>query len=183
MRNQERRKVRHHDGSRRRVVSLEADKILKGIRAKTMKNIIPRILALVLLALSGRAQTYSIDWHKIAGGGGTGTNGQYSLSGTVGQHDAGGPMNGPGLSLSGGFWTVFAEQSPGAPLVSIKMTDANTVKVYWPSPSPGFHLQVSTDLSSSNWNDPSETVNDDGTNKYILITGPVGNAYYRLKSP
>lgn len=129
------------------------------------------------------AQNYTIDWHKIAGGGGTSTNGQYSLSGTIGQHDAGGPMNGTTFSVSGGFWTVTAVQSSGAPLVKIKMTGGNAVMVYWPSPSTGFNLQVNTDLNSSNWNPPSETVNDDGTNKYIIVTAPTGNAFYRLKSP
>ena len=37
------------------------------------------------------AQNYSIGWWKVAGGGDTSTNGQYSLSGTIGQHDASGP--------------------------------------------------------------------------------------------
>jgi hypothetical protein len=148
-----------------------------------MKKIVPKTFTVLLLALTGHAQNYTIDWHKIAGGGGTSTNGQYSLSGTIGQHDAGGPMNGPGFTLSGGFWTVYAVQSQGAPLVRIKMTGANAVMVYWPSPSTGFNLQVNTDLSPSNWNAPSETVNDDGTNKYILITAPIGKAFYRLKSP
>ena len=34
------------------------------------------------------AQQYSVDWYKVAGGGGTSTNGQYSVSGTIGQPDA-----------------------------------------------------------------------------------------------
>ena len=42
---------------------------------------------------------YSIDWHTIDGGGGTSTGGpmigvNYSVSGTIGQADAGGPMTG-----------------------------------------------------------------------------------------
>ena len=148
-----------------------------------MKKRIPIMALFLLPACVALAQSYTIDWHKIAGGGGTSTNGQYSFSGTIGQHDAGGPMNGPGFTLSGGFWTVYAVQSQGAPLVRIKMTGANAVMVYWPSPSTGFNLQVNTDLSPSNWNAPSETVNDDGTNKYILITAPIGKAFYRLKSP
>jgi hypothetical protein len=148
-----------------------------------MKKIVPNTLAALLLALSGHAQNYTIDWHKIAGGGGTSTNGQYSLSGTIGQHDAGGPMNGTTFSVSGGFWTVTAVQSSGVPLVRIKTTGANAVMVYWPSSSTGFHLQVNTDLTSGNWMDPSQTVNDDGTNKYIIVTAPTGNAFYRLKSP
>ena len=56
-------------------------------------------LALVgTCAASAIAQPYSIDWFKIAGGGGTSTGGNYSLSGTIGQHDAGGA----------GWWPVGA---------------------------------------------------------------------------
>jgi hypothetical protein len=35
------------------------------------------------------AQNYSIAWYKIAGGGGASTAGFYSISGTLGQPDAG----------------------------------------------------------------------------------------------
>ena len=53
------------------------------------------ISCLVLFpATSARAQSYSINWYKVAGGGGTSTGGTYSVSGTIGQHDAGGPMTG-----------------------------------------------------------------------------------------
>ena len=48
----------------------------------------------LMLAATGFAQQYSIDWHKIAGGGGTSTNGQFTLSGTIGQSDAGGASSG-----------------------------------------------------------------------------------------
>jgi hypothetical protein len=34
-----------------------------------------------------------VDWHKIAGGGGTSTNSQYAESGTIGQPDASGAMS------------------------------------------------------------------------------------------
>ena len=94
----------------------------------------------LLLPIIGYSQQYSIDWYKVSGGGGTSTNGQYSLSGTIGQHDAGGPMTGGSYSLTGGFWALYAMQTPGAPRLSIKVTTTNTVMVYWPSPSSGFNL-------------------------------------------
>src|ERR1039458_5110991 len=67
----------------------------------------------------GLAQSYSIDWYKIAGGGGTSSNGQYTVSGTIGQHDASGVMTGGAYSLTGGFWALYAVQTPGAPLLTI----------------------------------------------------------------
>src|SRR5579871_5900644 len=86
-----------------------------------------KISVLALLALTTvllqesavRAQPYSIDWYKIAGGGGTSTNGQYTLSGTIGQHDAGGPMTDGGFSLTGGFWALYAIQSSIGPRLTI----------------------------------------------------------------
>jgi hypothetical protein len=80
-----------------------------------------KLLFLLGLLLSGIsfAQQYSIDWYKISGGGGTSNGGVYSVSGTIGQHDAGGPMTGGNYSLTGGFWALYAVQTPGAPLLTI----------------------------------------------------------------
>jgi len=54
------------------------------------------IIGLLIPALS-QAQNYAINWYKVAGGGGTsaGTNGTtvYSVSGTIGQQDAGENLN------------------------------------------------------------------------------------------
>jgi len=44
---------------------------------------------------------YSINWYKIAGGGGTSTGGTYQVSGTIGQPDASGAMTGGNYSLTG----------------------------------------------------------------------------------
>ena len=46
-------------------------------------------LCLIIVAVRASAQTYSIDWHSIDGGGGTSTGAVYSVSGSVGQPDAG----------------------------------------------------------------------------------------------
>lgn len=45
------------------------------------------------LCLSASGQ-YSLEWFKVAGGGGSSTNGPYALSGTIGQADASGTLNG-----------------------------------------------------------------------------------------
>src|SRR5437868_5309111 len=129
---------------------------------------------LVLLASTPRAsgQSYSIDWHKIGGGGGTSSNSQFSISGTIGQADAGGPLGGGAYSISGGFWAIYAVQTAGAPVLHIARTATNTVVVSWPSPSTGFSLHVSTNLTS--WGVPSETVNNDGTVKSIVVNPPAG---------
>ncbi len=134
----------------------------------------------LLLALSASAQSYSIDWYKVAGGGGTSTNGQYSLSGTIGQHDASGPLTGGNYSLTGGFWALYAVPTTGAPTLRIVLTTTNTAVVAWPSVSSGWKLQQNLNLSTTTWTTPSESVNDNGTEKFIIVKPPVGNRFYRL---
>ena len=127
---------------------------------------------------------YSIDWYKVSGGGGmNSTGGVYSLSGTIGQHDAGGPMAGGNYSLTGGFWALYAVQIPGAPPLSIFLTTTNTAVVRWPFPSTGWILQQNTNLTTTNWVTPLETVNNDGTNKFIIVNPPNGNKFSRLRKP
>ena len=141
------------------------------------------LLFTLLLPALGFAQPYSIDWYKVAGGGGTSTGGVYTVSGTIGQHDAGGPMTGGNFSLTGGFWALYAVQTTGAPVLSIQLTTTNTAMVYWTSPSTGYSLQVNTNLATTNWATPAESVTDNGTIKFIIVNPPTGNRYYRLKNP
>ena len=130
------------------------------------------------------AQSYSIDWFTIDGGGGTSTGGVYSVSGTTGQPDAGTPMTGGNFSLTGGFWSLFAVQTPGAPLLSIAYTTTNTVVVFWPSPSTGYQLQQNTNnVGSVNWSNIVTTPLDDVTTRTVIINPPTGNRFYRLAKP
>ena len=46
----------------------------------------------------------AITWYTIDGGGGTSGGGGYTLSGTIGQPDAGAAMTGGSYTLVGGFW-------------------------------------------------------------------------------
>jgi hypothetical protein len=137
-----------------------------------------------LLALPTlHAQSYSVDWSTIDGGGGTSTGGVYSVSGTIGQPDAG-TMSGGQYSLAGGFWGVIAAiQSPGAPLLTITATATNTVILSWPSPSIGFGLQENPDLNPANWSAVPPTNSDNGTVKSVIIRPPTGNHFYRLLKP
>ena len=134
----------------------------------------------LLLAAFASAQNFSIDWYRVAGGGGVSTGGVYTVSGTIGQHDAGGPMIGGGYSLTGGFWSLFAVQTAGAPVLSIFRTTTNTVVVSWPSPSTGWKLQQNGSLPAGSWVTSAETVNDNGTSKFIVVNPPIGNRFYRL---
>ena len=140
-------------------------------------------LAMLLLTPSLPAQIYSVAWYKVAGGGGTSTDGVYTASGTIGQPDAGGPMTGGNYSLTGGFWSLYVPRGPVRPLLRILITTTNTVMVYWPSPATGWNLQVNTNLSTADWASPLEPVQDNGMLKYIIVNPPTGSRFYRLKNP
>src|SRR3954469_25060903 len=134
-----------------------------------MKNFIVISVALLLPALGLNAQSYAIDWHKVAGGGGTSTGGVYSVSGTAGQPDTG-SMIGGNYVLVGGYSSLIAiVPTTGAPTLTIFRTTTNTVVVSWPSPSTGFNPEQINNLISGTWISAPETVVDDGTKKYIVV--------------
>ncbi len=130
----------------------------------------------VLVALA----QYSIDWYTIDGGGGTSTGGVYTVSGTIGQPDAGRMSGGP-YSLEGGFWGIVnIVQTPGAPLLTITSSGGGVV-LSWPAPSTGWVLQQNPDLATTNaWaNVPGSPVVV-GTNNTVTVAPALGNRFYRL---
>ena len=148
---------------------------------QVMKLFAVAVAGLIAGALGLEAQSYSIDWHKVAGGGGTSTGGVYSVSGTIGQPDAG-VLSGGNYSLVGGFWGIIAAvQTPGAPALTITRTATNAVVVSWPYPSTGFSLQQNPDLKTTSWTSPPQTVNSNSTLNWIVVNPPLGNLYYRLR--
>jgi hypothetical protein len=57
-----------------------------------------------------------------AAAGGTNGGSVYSVSGTIGQQDAGNAMTGGAYSLTGGFWSLISlVQTPGAPTLAISL--------------------------------------------------------------
>ncbi len=62
------------------------------------------VAAVALVMGAGGGPDYDIDWHTIDGGGVMrSTGGEFELSGTIGQPDAG-PLTGGDFTLTGGFW-------------------------------------------------------------------------------
>ncbi len=147
-----------------------------------MKKLILFCLLASGFSLPTLAQQYSVDWYKIAGGGGTSTGGTYSVSGTIGQHDAGGPMSGGNYSLTGGFWALLSVvQMPGAPTLYTSHS-GNTVMVYWQNVS-GWTLQQNNNLATpAGWSVNNSWTTSNGTN-FLLLTSPTGNLFFRLSNP
>jgi hypothetical protein len=88
----------------------------------------------------------------------------------------GGSVNRPRVS------DAFAEQTP-PPHLNIQMVSNNAAIVYWPYPSTSFNLQENTNLAETIWLAPSQSVTNDGTNKYINVNPLSDIRFYRLKSP
>ena len=141
------------------------------------------LLSMIITQLStALAQNYSIDWYKVAGGGGTSTNGQFSVTGSIGQPDASGAMQGGNYSVTGGFWSLYAIQTPGAPLLTISYA-GNKAIVSWPSPSTGFTLQTNGNLATGTWVNYGGIIGDNGTIKTETNSPPAGNLFFRLAHP
>ena len=147
-----------------------------------MKKLILFCLLASACRLPAWAQQYSIDWYKIAGGGGTSTGATYQVTGTVGQPDAGGTMTGGNYSLTGGFWSLISVvQTAGAPTLYISHS-GGTVTVYWQNVS-GWNLEQNTNLAlSANWTTNSSATPLNGTN-ILDIVSPAGNLFFRLQHP
>jgi hypothetical protein len=144
------------------------------------------VLALATVTFSARAQSYSIDWYTIDGGGGTSTGGVYTVSGTIGQPDAG-HMSGGNYTIDGGFWGIIAAiQTPGAPTLRVVRTTTNTVVLAWPAPSTGFNLQQNAAVNNvATWSAATSIISSNtvGSEMQVIVSPPVGNRFYRLKSP
>ena len=141
-----------------------------------MKTFCLILLASVAVQLSALAQNYSIDWYKVAGGGGTSTGATYSITGTIGQPDTSGAMSGGGYSLTGGFWSLYAVQTQGAPLLTITYV-GNQAIVSWSPSVTGWTLQTNANLATPTWgNYLGPVVNNSATN-----SPPKGDVFFRLK--
>lgn len=121
---------------------------------------------------------YSINWHTIDGGGGTSTGGVYSVSGTIGQPDAGRMSGGP-YTLQGGFWAAaVAVQMLDAPTLNILPSGPGQATISWAPTTPGFVLQETWNLSTPSW---SNSVS--GATNPVNVPAAGSTKFYRLVKP
>jgi hypothetical protein len=149
-----------------------------------MKKFILIFLLLIptLIPTIGFTQSYSINWYKVAGGGGTSSGGNYSISGTIGQPDASGAMTGGGYSLTGGFWSLIAVvQSAGLPDLTITHS-GSTVIISWPD-TGSYTLQQNSSLKGGSWAASGYSVTTSNGTNSVTITPPTGNLFFRLSNP
>jgi hypothetical protein len=143
-----------------------------------MKTKIAIALCVFGIKTIGSAADFSIDWSKIAGGGGTSSGGQFSVSGTIGQHDAG-QMSGGSFSLVTGFWSAFvAVPTPGAPLLVIQ-PQGNNVRISWAASATGFVLEQSPHVPG-NWSPVSSTYATNATEISVTLPAVGDTQFFRL---
>lgn len=136
------------------------------------------VFLLSVFCFSARGQ-YSIDWHTIDGGGGASTGGVYSVTGTIGQPDAGPTMAGGQFTLTGGFWVLpQAVQQTNAPTLTIVGAAPGFALISWAPNTPGLVLQETLSLAPTNWvNSPSGATNP------ATVPAMLPTKFYRLSGP
>ena len=89
-----------------------------------------------------------------------------------------------GATNAGSVYLFSVPAAIGAPSLTIRRTTPNTVAVSWPSTATGFVLQQNTNgVGSVNWSNVTAGIQNDGTNK-TLIVNPTGQSrFFWLISP
>ncbi len=118
---------------------------------------------------------FAVDWSTIDCGGGASAGGTYSLTGTIGQPDAG-TLSGGSFMLSGGFWPGLMVRAGGdVPTLFIHWSGTSVIISWSPATAP-FALETTDNLALPVWlpvagNTP--------------VTGPAAGVarFYRLRRP
>ena len=150
------------------------------------KHLIAVALLLASPPAATHAQTLAADWSSFTGGGGAATAGVYTVTGTISQ-PATPRLNSSDFKIDGGRWSIIAAiQEPGAPRLSVRATQTNTVVVSWPLTWQGFQLQEKPDVTVTNWTNVATrptialTWEKQG-HKQVVVPTPVGKRFYHLK--
>jgi hypothetical protein len=142
--------------------------------------------AAVISVAGAQAQDFSIDWFGLAGGGnGSSLGGDFELSATIGQPEAGG-MTGGDFAIIGGFWSIVAvEDTPGSPQLSIRLASAGVI-ISWPETgSAGFVLEEASTLTgpASSWTPVNASQQSSGGTITVSLLLGSGNHFYHLRKP
>lgn len=140
------------------------------------------LLGLLTTGLSAHAQNYSLPWYRVAGGGGTSSGGSYTLSGTVGQAEAGPTLTGGAYALTGGFWSLISViQTTGLPDLKVSHT-GRSVTISWTATGT-YTLWQTPALTGSTWTPSGYPITTTNGVSSITISAPTGNLFFRLSNP
>jgi len=126
--------------------------------------------------------SFDLSWVTIDSGGGTSKAGQFSLSGTIGQPDAG-VLAGGKFTLEGGFWSgITLQQTEGTPILKIKLIGGGMAVLSWPVNVPGFTLEETPTVTQpNNWTTTPQSVVDTATEHTVTVPAVGVIKCYRLR--
>ena len=146
--------------------------------------------ALLGMIISGAsfAVTFTIDWHKVAGGGGTSADGFYTLSGTLGQAEAGQPMSGGIYAVTGG--AQFGDDGSDGPtvplrIIAVQLGPRELHITMAGTPGHTFQLQSAASLTQPiAWSNlgASALAPGEGRLEFVDPSAP-GARFYRITEP
>ncbi len=143
-----------------------------------MKKFLIRSICLVgwlKIAAGADAPSFSLEGFTIGGGGGISSGATYTLSGTIGQPDAG-TMSSTRYTLEGGFWpAVVAASSGGGPTLFIQPA-LGSVTISWSPATSGFGLEQTDSLDPATWTSAP-------TGNPVTIPATTAARFYRLRKP
>jgi hypothetical protein len=114
----------------------------------------------------------------IAGGGGPGSGGTYTVNSTVGE-SAAGPASGGSYAVAAGFVPAVVAHSAGLPDLVLERTEAG-IRLTWESPDAAVHLQRSAGLEGAPWLDTPAGVSNDGKTHMLQLGTSATEQYFRL---
>jgi hypothetical protein len=132
-------------------------------------------------ASAAQSQIFTIDYFVLSGGGGASSNAEFSVTGVIGQADAGPRLAGGPFSLDAGFSSVTAASIPAIrPVLSINKSGP-TVTLLWSSMSAGFVLERTASLVLPISWQPAPAPEIVGSNNTVILTSPQSTMFFRLR--
>ncbi len=148
-----------------------------------------KITSLLLAALLTPAladdstHDYTLEWSGFYAGG-TSVGEEFTLTGTIGQPDAG-TLTGGGFTLTGGIQALLAAvPAPGAPVLCFDRTATNTVVLSWANTPEGWLLERAPALDpTASWTAVPQPWQTNATSVYVIEPLSAGSQFYRLRQP
>jgi hypothetical protein len=92
-------------------------------------------------------------------------------------------MTNGNYSLTGGFWALYAVQTPGAPMLFITKSGNNAI-LSWSANATGFLLENNSSVTApGGWMTVSPAPSPVNGTNYVTNAIVPGNNYYRLRHP
>ena len=132
----------------------------------TLRTSMAALIAGLTLAGPALAAPFTSDWYTIDGGGGTLSGGSFTISGTIGQADAGAPAKGGNFRMAGGYWQSSLATSCRGDVNGDGRTNAID-----------FTIVAANYTAGPNWDLSRGDLNDDGfvnATDFTILAGDYG---------